>query len=129
MAKALETMSIRNAAISVGLTHMTLRKHYPDLVAPRKRKSPVRMDAPTEEELAIVRRFAADEMASLRECRIAARMSERATFRMTDSTGETRGPPARCPTVPAWIAAKRSACSAEIAAAMAAQWGNLVLAL
>lgn len=48
---ALVGRTIREAATHLGTTHMTLRRRWPDLVAPRKRKSPVKVSDPSWIEL------------------------------------------------------------------------------
>ena len=84
---ALAGRSILDAATHLGVVHQSLRNWYPDILAPRKRKSPVRMDAPTEDEIEIVRRYAADPDAGLRECKAEAHMSYRTIGRLCEKLG------------------------------------------
>lgn len=85
--EALVGRSILEAAHHLGTHHQSLRNWHPDVLAPRKRKSPVRMDAPTDDEIAIVRRYAADPNAGLRECKAEARMSYRTIGRLCEKLG------------------------------------------
>lgn len=54
------TPTIRDAAATVGVCHHTLRKHFPDLVAPYARRKPTKPFAPSAEQLAMLRELAAD---------------------------------------------------------------------
>lgn len=56
--EAMVGRTIREAAVFLHTTHMTIRRRFPELVAPRKRKSPC--DPSDPKWLGIVRPFAAD---------------------------------------------------------------------
>lgn len=85
--EALDGRSILEAAKHLGVVHQTLRNRFPHLVAPRKRKSPVRMHAPTPGEIEIVKRHAANPLSGLRECKAEAHMSYRTILRLCDKLG------------------------------------------
>lgn len=56
--KALVGRTIREAAHHIGTTHMTLRRRWPELVSPRKRRSPADRNDPKWPD--IIRPYAAD---------------------------------------------------------------------
>ena len=85
--EALTRMTIKATAEHFGIVHQTLRNHYPDLLAPYKRKSPVRVHSPTEEERKIVIDCAKSPLVSLRDCSKAAKMSTRTVRRLCKALG------------------------------------------
>ena len=65
VASALEGRTIREAAAFLGTTHMTLRRRFPEVVAPRKRRSPA---DPTDPQWADrIRPYAADKYWTLQQ--------------------------------------------------------------
>lgn len=72
---ALVGRTIKEAAFFLGVDKQTLRNRFQPILTPRQRKSPVRIHAPTTEEIAIVRRYAADPTLSVNDCKRDAHMS------------------------------------------------------
>lgn len=62
---ALETGGIKKAAIELGVNQMTIRKNFPDLVEPYKRKTPANLKSP--ELISSIRELAPDENIGLRQ--------------------------------------------------------------
>lgn len=68
VAEALATTpTIKDAAALVGVCHQTLRKHFPDLLTPYKRRKPTNPLSPSNEQLAQIRLGAADPTIGERE--------------------------------------------------------------
>jgi len=61
------TATIKLAAKSLGLCHQTLRKHFPDLLAPYQRRRPTKPLEPSEVQLQALRVLAADPRVGERE--------------------------------------------------------------
>jgi hypothetical protein len=63
--KALDGRSLKDAATELGCHTQTLRNRFPDLVAPRKRRTPTRIDDP--KAIAVVLKYAPDPNVELRD--------------------------------------------------------------
>ncbi len=77
VAAALQGRSIKDAATLLGAHHQSLRNWYPELVAPRKRRSPTKLSNPHPDKLRILRAAAADPKIGLREAARLAGVSQK----------------------------------------------------
>lgn len=77
---ALQGRSIKQAAALLGVHHMTLRNRFPDLLAPRKRKTPTKID--DTKAIASVLQYAANPHMGLREVSLATGISIRTICRI-----------------------------------------------
>lgn len=82
---ALVGRSIRDAAAFLGVHHQTLRNRFPEVLAPRKRKVPTRIDDPVA--IATVLRLAGNPKLGLREVSAITRMSQRTVVRICARNG------------------------------------------
>lgn len=82
---ALRRYSIKNAAYFLGWTHMTLRKHFPELVAKHKRKSPSDLNDP--ELAALVLRIAKDPQLSVHDAEAMLKISARTAMKFCKQHG------------------------------------------
>lgn len=77
--EVLRQHSIKNAAAALGWTHMTLRKHFPHLVAKHKRKSPADLSDPAL--AALVLRVAKDPTLSVHDAEAMLKISARTAMK------------------------------------------------
>jgi len=82
---ALRHNSILNAAKALGWTHMTLRKHFPELVAKYKRKSP--SDLEDQGLVDLVLRIAADPTLSIHDAEAMLKISSRTAAKICEKHG------------------------------------------
>ena len=83
--EALQGRSIKEAGAYLGVNHQTLRNRFPDLIAPRKRKSPTKIDDPAI--LDLVRRVAPDPQLGYREIARHYQISFRTVQRLCERMG------------------------------------------
>lgn len=76
--EALVGRTIREAAHSLGVTHMTVRKRFPDVIAHRKRRSPCNPDDPAL--IALVRKYAMHPKYGMLEASVFLGIHERTVF-------------------------------------------------
>lgn len=82
---ALEGRSIKDAAKHLGVSHSTLRLHFPHLVNPRKRRSPTKLDDPVK--IAMVLKYAPDRAVQLRDLVAMTGMSAMTILRICERNG------------------------------------------
>jgi hypothetical protein len=81
------TATIKLAAESLGLCHHTLRKHFPDLLEPYKRRKPTNPLAPSEWQLYAIRIGALDPAIGEREIAAQVGISGRTVRKICDTFG------------------------------------------
>lgn len=79
--------TILAAAESLGMCHQTLRKHFPELLTPYKRRSPTKPHEPSSEQLAAIRAAAADPMVGEREAGRLVGLSPKTLRKVCDAFG------------------------------------------
>ena len=99
VAAALVGRTIKQAATHLGVHHQTLRNRFPELLAPRKRRSPTRIDNPAIMEKVFA--LALDPNVGLAEAEQIVGASPRAILRFCEKSGvdwvhkKTRGRPSQ----------------------------------
>lgn len=83
--EALQGRSLKDAAAFLHIHTQTIRNRFPDLVAPRKRKSPVRIDDP--EIVALIRIVGPDPKLGLKDISSRYRISARTVGRICEREG------------------------------------------